>query len=267
MKKKVGMLGLMTLLCLMITTTVITNAKWIYSEKAKNYLWFDELSNTIMINAFFWADDGDYQKLYHAGQYGFIDLNKKLDEIYATNEKGEVMQNGIVLTMPKQPQVINNLPQETTKAQSDSQSVVVQSAITGSGRSMTNYITNKNNVEIQSERTINGQKKKNIVYFKSNGSSIQLDTKKYNKISLTIERDRINKDVDFSLSFVVNGIEEDSIEFNYEQLEREYEFEYKLNDKVEIIMTNDSDTNYITKGLYITQGRMSKYKEAKEDED
>ena len=65
----------------------------------------------------------------------------------------------------------------------------------------------------------------------------------------------------------MNGIEEDSVSMNYEQLEQSYEFEYKLNDKVEIIMTNDSDTNYITKGLYITQGRMSKYKESKEDED
>ena len=269
MKKKVGMkciVGLMILFCLMITT--VTNAKWIYSEKAKNYLWIDDLSNSIIINNYFWAEDGDYRKLYHAGQFGFIDVNKQIDSIYSTNEKGEVMQNGIVLTLPKQTQtqVINPIPQ-ATEAQNTEQSQVIQSTMTGSGRSMNNYIKSKDNVDILEEKTINGEKKKNVIYFKKNGASITLDTKKYNKITLTLERDRINKDVDYQLSFVVNGIEEDSVSMNYDQLEQSYEFEYKLNDKVEIIMTNDSDSQYSFKGLYVTQGRMSKYKESKEDED
>ena len=97
-------------------------------------------------------------------------------------------------------------------------------------------------------------------------SSIQKNTKKNNKIILKCERDKINKDIDFRLALIVNGEEEDSLEFEDDEYETEQEFTFKINDDVDLVMyTNSTSSSWSSKNLYITSGRMGKYKEDDEE--
>lgn len=250
-----------------------TFAKWIKSDKLNNYLWLDENSNTIITNNYFWAgdsDNSDEEIMYHAGEYGFIDLNLKIDSEYSTNDKGEVMKNNEVLKRKKGTQVINTTTTETTNKStensnnsliSEDSSNILYAQNTGQGRLLKNYITSSQNVEILQEKSINGTKKNNVINFKVSGSFISLDTKKYNKVILKVEKDKSNKDIEYELKLIVNGEEQDSITFDDDQYEVEQEFTYSLNDDVDIVMNSSDDSKWGQRGIYITSGRMSKYKE------
>ena len=135
-----------------------------------------------------------------------------------------------------------------------------------SGRLLKNYIVASQDVEILNEKSINGSKKTNVIAFKQNGAFISINTKKNNKIILKCERDKINKDIDFRLALIVNGEEEDSLEFEDDEYETEQEFTFKINDDVDLVMyTNSTSSSWSSKNLYITNGRMGKYKEDDEE--
>ena len=92
------------------------------------------------------------------------------------------------------------------------------------------------------------------------------NTKKYNKVSLKLEREKTTSDVTYELRLVVNGYEEDEIQFEDDEYELECEFEWKLNDDVDLVMYQYGEVNsYSSKGIYIINGRMAKHKEDKEE--
>ena len=249
-------------------------AKWVKSDKLNNYLWIDENTNTITVNNYFWAKDGDVEKLYYAGEYGFIYINKAIDNDFKANEKGEIVHDGQVVIRYIQSDVINATGKELVdkkeekvksldemKSVEDSTNIIYAQKGESSGRLLKNYIIDSQNVEIINEKTINGTKKNNVINFKTSGSFISINTKKYNKIIIKAERDNSNKNIDYELRLVVNGVEEDNLSFEDDENTVEQEFTFKQNDEVDLVMYSNDTSKWSSKGMYITQGRMSKYKE------
>ena len=296
MKRRIEILSLI-LVFIMITTT---NAKWIYSEKVKNYLWLDEVNNTIITNSYFWADvDEETERLYYAGEYGFIYVNKKIDENYTTNKNGEVIYNGELVQRVKQKsendkvlettkkqeiEAQNNAPIETqaniiiqetiepapetkassiiynnAKVQEDSEDINKAQVSSNTSRLLKNYILDKQNVELIKDKNINGTNKTNVLQFKTNGSFIQVNTKKYNKIIIKAEKNKYDTDVDYTLKFMVNGNLEDELVFDDDNYTAEVEWTYNLNDEVDLVLNSTKESG--SQNFYIVSGRMSKYKE------
>ena len=251
-------------------------AEWIYSEKANGWLYRDESKNELITNNWHFIDAGEnIQRAYYFNEYGFLLVNGTTPDGKRTNENGEYIENGKVVEVPKNnnqsSQVINTTGKEIvndTAGQNyvNTKNVDMTNTTNVSGRLLKNYIVASQDVEILNEKSINGSKKTNVIAFKQNGAFISINTKKNNKIILKCERDKINKDIDFRLALIVNGEEEDSLEFEDDEYETEQEFTFKINDDVDLVMyTNSTSSSWSSKNLYITSGRMSKYKEDDEE--
>lgn len=250
-------------------------AEWIYSKKADGWLYRDESKNELITNNWHLIDVGDNkQRAYYFNEYGFLITNGTTPDGKRTNERGEYIENGIVFETKKEiensnTQIINTTNKEL-KTDTENKGIIntknvdtkAISSNIGTGKLLKNYIVASQDVEILNEKNINGSKKTNVIAFKNNGAFISLNTKKHNKINLKCERDKTNKEAFFRLVLFVNGEEEDSIEFDEDEYEIEQEFEFKLNDDVDLVMyTNSTSSSWSKKYLYITNGRMSKYKE------
>ena len=266
---------------LVLTTIFITilssmcKAEWIHSDKADGWLFRDETTNKLITNSWHLIDvDDNIQRFYFFNEYGFLVINGTTPDGKQTNEKGEYVENGIVVDIPKNieqqnSQIINSTNKEL-KVSTENKAIINTKNIDtneisnnqGTGRLLKNYIVASQDVEILNEKSINGSKKTNVISFKQNGAFISINTKKNNKINITCERDKSNNDIDFKLTLIVNGEEEDNIEFEEDEFLIEKEFTYKLNDDVDLVMyTNATNSKWSTKNLYITSGRMGKYKE------
>lgn len=286
--KKIVKLSLLCFFIILLANTIF--AKWIYSEKAKGWLYLDETSNSFVKNQWFMIDINDQmQRIYYFNENGFLLPNATLPDGKKTNAKGEYIENGIVVDVPKAlGQMQTQITQKSSNKKQDTQVInttgkEIKNYTAGSniintknkdvndednnvsGRLLKNYIKDKQNIEILKEKSINGVKKNNVIYFKDNGSFISLNTKKYNKVSLTIEREKITSDDVFELHLVVNGEEEVVEQFEEDEYLINTEFKYNLNDEVDLVFyTNGQSSSWNKRGIYITSGRMGKHNE--EDE-
>ena len=281
--KKIIKLSLLCFFVIMLINSVF--AKWIYSEKGKGWLYLDEAGNSFVKNQWFLIDINDQiQRIYYFNENGFLQTNATLPDGKKTNSKGEYIENGKVVDVPKkltQSQIPQQQIAETKSAQIiNATGKEIKNDTAGSnvintknrdindeeygvsGRLLKNYIKDKQNVEILAEKNLNGAKKNNVIYFKENGSFISINTKKYNKINLKIEREKTNDDASYELRLVVNGIEEEVEQFEDDEYEINTEFKFKLNDEVDLVFyTNGQKSTWSKKGIYITTGRMGKYKQ------
>lgn len=281
--KKIIKLSLLCFFVVLLTNTIF--AKWIYSEKGKGWLYLDEASNSFIKNQWFLIDINDQiQRIYYFNENGFLQTNATLPDGKKTNNKGEYIENGKVVDVPKA-LVQTQMPQQQTSEKKSSQIInttkkelkndtagsnivntknrdINNEDYSVSGRLLKNYIKDKQNVEIISEKSINGTKKNNVIFFKENGAFISINTKKYNKINLKIERDKVNDDAAYELRLVVNGVEEEVEQFVDDEYEINTEFKYNLNDEVDLVFyTNGQKSTWSKRGIYITTGRMGKYKQ------
>lgn len=292
--KKIIKFSLLCFFVILMTNTIF--AKWIYSEKAKGWLYLDEVSNSFIKDQWFLIDINDQtQRIYYFNKYGFLQPNATLPDGKKTNNKGEYIENGVVVEVPK---VLGQTTQQVIKQANTNQNTTQQNSqiinTTGkelknttagsnvintknrdesdedynvSGRLLKNYIKNKQNVEILEEKNINGVKKNNVIFFKDNGSFISLNTKKYNKVNLVVERDKTNDDANYEIHLVRNGLDEEVEQFEEEEYSMNIEFKFLLNEEVDLVFyTNGQKSTWSKKGIYITSGRMGKYNEEKDDE-
>ena len=262
--------------CFIVILSNTCFAEWIYSKKADGWLYRDEIKNELVTSNWHLIDVGNNkQRLYYFNEYGFLVTNGQAPDGKKTNEKGEYIENGIVVETYKNTEqtskIINATGKEiinNTAGQNyiNNSNIDMTNTTSSSGRLLKNYIVASQDVEILNEKSINGSKKTNVIAFKQNGAFISINTKKNNKIILKCERDKINKDIDFRLALIVNGEEEDSLEFEDDEYETEQEFTFKINDDVDLVMyTNSTGSSWSSKNLYITNGRMGKYKEENDD--
>ena len=281
--KKIIKLSLLCFFVIMLINSVF--AKWIYSEKGKGWLYLDEASNSFVKNQWFLIDINDQiQRIYYFNENGFLQTNATLPDGKKTNSKGEYIENGKIVNVPKNltqsqipqqqiadtkpAQIINATGKEIKNDTAGSNVINTKNRDINdedygvSGRLLKNYIKDKQNVEILAEKNLNGAKKNNVIYFKENGSFISINTKKYNKINLKIEREKTNDDASYELRLVVNGIEEEVEQFEDDEYEINTEFKFKLNDEVDLVFyTNGQKSTWSKRGIYITTGRMGKYKQ------
>lgn len=248
---------------------ILTNnvyAEWIYSDITKCWYYLDTTKKQFYADGWYdiyEKDDKNTNKMYsyYFNKYGCLLVNTTTPDGKIVNSNGELVENGQVKVKTKIP------TENKTNIDNPTDDKVLVNA---SGRSLKNYILDKNNVDIETEKVINGQKKSNVIVFKGNGSYIQINTKKYNKINLKIEKDKsFNNNVDYELKVMINGYEEDVIQLDSSINEMDYELKYKINDEVDLVMNYEAEQESLLSSsykLYITSGRMSKYKE-NEDED
>lgn len=278
--KKIINISIITAIIIMVTA-ISVQAEWIHSEKANGWLYIDRVNNEFVKNAFFWIRENEVDPnsllcLYHFNKYGFLETSKKINDDYSANEKGQILNKiGEIIktqnpnTTTNTSNIINATGKEIINDTAGSNEIKTKKDDDGSvqiatntGRLLKNYITEMQGVEIVKEKTINGNKKTNVIYFKENGSLISVDTKKYNKISLKLERDKTTSDLTYELRLVVNGLEEDVAQFEDDEFELECEFEYNLNDDVDLVMYQyGGENSWGSKGIYITNGRMAKHQE------
>lgn len=260
--------------------SVNTYAEWIYSEKLNSWLYINRDNNQFIKNQYFWIDDNekekDTQSLYYFNANGFLEMNKVLPDGNRANDQGQVLdKNGNPMKQTKT-KVLNTTGKElindtagsnvvNTKNKDNNGNEITSSSRTG--RLIKNYISGSSGVEIIKDKYVNGANKTNVIHFKNNGSYISLDTKKYNKVLLKLERDKTTSDVTYELRLVINGFEEDVVQFEDDEYELECEFQWKLNDDVDLVMYQYGETSsYSYKGIYIINGRMAKYKEDNDEE-
>ena len=278
MKKLIKILLFFVLL--MQVLSINTYAEWIHNEKLNGWLFIDRINNQFIKSQYIWIDnekEKDTQSLYYFNENGFCQISTVLPDGRITNDQGQVLdENGKPMTNYKnKAKTINTTGKEIVndtagsniiKSKKNNDGTIEQSSSQGTGRLIKNYITGSYGVEIIKDKYINGASKPNVIHFKENGSYISLDTKKYNKVSLKLEREKTTSDVTYELRLVVNGYEEDEIQFEDDEYELECEFEWKLNDDVDLVMYQYGEVNsYSSKGIYIINGRMAKHKEDKEE--
>lgn len=259
-------------------------AGWIYSDKAKKWYYLDDQTKELIRGKWHGIIDNNTNeiKYYFFNENGCLLMNTITPDGKQVNEKGEWVENGIVkVIIPNSKpssNVINASGQELTdkhkekveevsnkQTVNDNSNILYAQQGESSGRLLKNYILASENVEIIDEKNINGSKKRNVITFKNDGAFISINTKKYNKIIIKMERDKSSRDDYFRLALIVNGDEQDSIEFEDEEYITEYEFTYSLNDDVDIVMYSNAENNsWSSKNVYITSGRMSKYNEDEE---
>ena len=278
MKKLVKILLFFVLL--MQVLSINTYAEWIHNEKLNGWLFIDRINNQFIKSQYIWIDnekEKDTQSLYYFNENGFCQISIVLPDGRITNDQGQVLdENGKpMINYKNKAKTINTTGKEIVndtagsniiKSKKNNDGTIEQSSSQGTGRLIKNYITGSYGVEIIKDKYINGASKPNVIHFKENGSYISLDTKKYNKVSLKLEREKTTSDVTYELRLVVNGYEEDEIQFEDDEYELECEFEWKLNDDVDLVMYQYGEVNsYSSKGIYIINGRMAKHKEDKEE--
>lgn len=252
-------------------------ARWVWSDKANGYYYFDENTKQLLKSCVYEING----KFYYFTDTGKMLTNGKSPEGYYFNENREWVQNGVVVDKnnaelwqnhsqetTKASNIINNIPTTTKANETKSQEITPTETTTSSGRLLKNFLLAKQNVEIIKEKSINGTKKTNVIDFKGNEAFVSVDTKKYNKLQIKAERIKsYTNDVDVRLALIVNGEEEDSLEFEEEEYSVDKTFTYSLNDDVDLVLYVNGETNsYSNKDhLYITNGRLSKYTEKDDD--
>lgn len=264
--KKYLVLGLSLILGLSISMTCY--AGWIYRENVPGWLYLDEATNTIVANTWWWIPNkaNGKERAYYFDEYGFLLQQQTTPDNHQVNENGECVINGVVLE--RDSKITSSAGQSQLFQNQNNTLYANQSSGT---KSLTSYIKESQNIEIVQSKSINGKTKNNLIWFKGNGSYLNINTKKYNRVSIVAEKDNgySSDNTEYEFAIEVNGEEVDNFSFG-DNNSLTFEFEYSLNDDVDIILYTSSEESSSlfssNRGVYITSSKMSKYKEDEDDE-